>query len=85
MNEKSASGDDAAVQALRRRIDEIDVQVQSLISQRARCAQQIGAAKGLRTSVDYYRPEREAQVPGRRRAQPGPAARRADRAAVSGN
>ena len=62
MNEKSAPGDDAAVQALRRRIDEIDVQIQSLISQRARCAQQIGTAKGLRASVDYYRPEREAQV-----------------------
>jgi len=62
MNEKSASRDDDSLDALRQQIDEIDSQIQSLISQRARCAQAIGTAKGLTTAVEYYRPEREAQV-----------------------
>lgn len=48
---------------VRRRIDAIDAQIQSLIAERARFAQQVGKAKGpLRAAIDYYRPEREAQV-----------------------
>ena len=50
--------------ALRERINAIDEQLQSLISERARLAQQVGRSKageGART-VDFYRPEREAQV-----------------------
>ncbi len=49
--------------AVRLRIDAIDAQIQDLIQERARFAQQVGRAKGpLGAAVDYYRPEREAQV-----------------------
>lgn len=49
--------------AIRDRIDALDGQIQELISERARIAQQVGMTKaaGLKT-VDYYRPEREAQI-----------------------
>lgn len=48
---------------VRARIDEIDQRIQDLIQERARFAQQVGRAKGpLKAAVDYYRPEREAQV-----------------------
>ncbi len=48
---------------VRERIDSIDRSIQSLICERARWAQQVGLAKGpLAAAVDYYRPEREAQV-----------------------
>lgn len=50
------------LEALRGRIDEIDEQLQTLIAERARCAQQIGVVKGLTATADFYRPEREAQV-----------------------
>ena len=44
-------------------IDGIDRQIEALISERARWAQQVGRVKGkLAAAVDYYRPEREAQV-----------------------
>lgn len=47
----------------RQRIDAIDRDIQQLIAERARWAQQVGKAKGeLKAAVDYYRPEREAQV-----------------------
>lgn len=54
--------ENAALERLRRRIDDIDAQLQELISERARRAQEIGAVKGLGAAADYYRPEREAQV-----------------------
>lgn len=48
---------------LRARIDEIDRQIQSLITERAGFARQVGQAKGpLAAALDYYRPERESQV-----------------------
>ncbi|MDJ0911295.1 MAG: prephenate dehydratase [Woeseiaceae bacterium] len=48
---------------IRKRIDEIDERIQGLISERARFAQEVGLSKGDVTSaVDYYRPEREADV-----------------------
>jgi chorismate mutase/prephenate dehydratase len=48
---------------VRERIDGIDRQIQGLIAERARWAQQVGRAKGpLKAAVDYYRPERESQV-----------------------
>jgi chorismate mutase/prephenate dehydratase len=48
---------------VRTRIDSIDRQIQALIAERARFAHQVGKAKGkLAAAVDYYRPEREAQV-----------------------
>jgi len=49
--------------ALRDRIDNVDRAIQDLIAERARYAGQVGKAKGkLAAAVDYYRPEREAQV-----------------------
>ena len=56
----SAAPDLAQVRA---QIDGIDQQIQALIAERARWAHQVGKAKGkLAAAVDYYRPEREAQV-----------------------
>jgi chorismate mutase/prephenate dehydratase len=47
----------------RARIDGIDTQIQSLIAERAGWARRVGKAKGpLTAAIDYYRPEREAQV-----------------------
>jgi chorismate mutase/prephenate dehydratase len=47
----------------RERIDGIDRQIQELIAERAGWAQRVGKAKGpLKAAIDYYRPEREAQV-----------------------
>ena len=47
----------------RQRIDLIDRTIQQLIAERAGWAHQVGKAKGpLKAAVDYYRPEREAQV-----------------------
>ncbi|TKR33385.1 prephenate dehydratase [Luteimonas gilva] len=49
--------------AVRAQIDGLDQQIQQLIAERAQWAQQVGKAKGkLAAAVDYYRPEREAQV-----------------------
>jgi chorismate mutase/prephenate dehydratase len=48
---------------VRERIDGIDAQIQALIAERADWARQVGKAKGpLKAAIDYYRPEREAQV-----------------------
>jgi chorismate mutase/prephenate dehydratase len=48
---------------VRARIDGIDRTIQNLIAERAQWAQQVGKAKGpLKAAIDYYRPEREAQV-----------------------
>ena len=53
----------AALAEVRGRIDAVDVEIQRLINERARLAQLVGISKteGGRT-VDFYRPEREAQV-----------------------
>ena len=52
-----------ALAEVRARIDGIDHQIQSLIAERAGWARRVGKAKGpLKAAVDYYRPEREAQV-----------------------
>jgi chorismate mutase/prephenate dehydratase len=48
---------------VRERIDGLDAQIQALIAERANWARQVGQAKGpLKATIDYYRPEREAQV-----------------------
>ena len=48
---------------IRKRINDVDVRLQALINERATIAQQVGVAKGdLGSAVDYYRPEREAEV-----------------------
>lgn len=62
MNDQSASDGDAALGALRDRIDEIDAGIQALISERAAVARKVGEAKGFSRSAEYYRPEREAHV-----------------------
>src|SRR4051812_44484400 len=59
-----ASGASIDLTEIRGRIDGVDEQIQSLISERAKLAQLVGISKskdGL-TTVDFYRPEREAQV-----------------------
>ncbi len=48
---------------IRKHINEIDERIQALINERATFAQKVGAAKGdVESAVDYYRPEREAEV-----------------------
>lgn len=48
---------------IRERINDVDERIQALINERAKIAQEVGAAKGeLASAVDYYRPEREAEV-----------------------
>ena len=48
---------------IRKRIDEVDERIQALINERARFAQEVGVSKGeLVSAVEYYRPEREAEV-----------------------
>lgn len=50
---------------LRAQIDEIDRNIQTLINQRAACAQRVAEVKQAAAggeAVQYYRPEREAQV-----------------------
>ena len=53
----------AKLDEVRQQIDSLDAQIQDLISARARLAQAVRESKGeLEHAVDYYRPEREAQV-----------------------
>jgi len=62
---KAAKKDDAVpdLASIRERIDAVDRKIQELINERARYAQQVGISKGeLSSAVDYYRPEREAEV-----------------------
>jgi chorismate mutase / prephenate dehydratase len=48
---------------VRRRIDQVDERLHALISERARLAQLVGLSKHAKgRAVDFYRPEREAQV-----------------------
>jgi chorismate mutase / prephenate dehydratase len=52
-----------ALQAIRQQIDAVDVQIHELINARAKLAQQVGISKHKDGhTVDFYRPEREAQV-----------------------
>lgn len=51
--------------ALREQIDDIDRQIHSLLNRRAACAQEVADVKQAHSNgeaVQYYRPEREAQV-----------------------
>ncbi len=54
---------DPRLEQLRARIDELDEQIQALLTERASCAKQIAEVKqrGGR-EADFYRPEREAEV-----------------------
>jgi chorismate mutase/prephenate dehydratase len=60
--EKAAAGNDDAIAALRGKIDAVDEELQRLIAERAAYAKEIGLVKGLTHTVEFYRPEREAQV-----------------------
>jgi chorismate mutase/prephenate dehydratase len=52
-----------ALLAIRQQIDAVDVQIHELINARAKLAQQVGISKHKDGhTVDFYRPEREAQV-----------------------
>ena len=55
------NGDDVLA-GLRGRIDAVDERIQALIAERAGLAKEVGVLKGLTQTVEYYRPEREAQV-----------------------
>jgi chorismate mutase / prephenate dehydratase len=49
--------------SIRVQIDAIDARIHELLNERARCAQQVGVSKTASgKAVDFYRPEREAQV-----------------------
>lgn len=62
MSRPARPADDDSLEQLRGEIDRLDAELQKLISERARCAQQVGELKGLSSTVEFYRPEREAQV-----------------------
>ena len=63
MASKRDKGGKTDLAEIRGRINAIDEQLQALINERARFAQQVGIAKGeLGVAVGYYRPEREAEV-----------------------
>jgi chorismate mutase/prephenate dehydratase len=59
---KSSTGETPSLEQLRATIDGLDERIQALIAERARCAHEIGVVKGLTSTADFYRPEREAQV-----------------------
>jgi chorismate mutase/prephenate dehydratase len=65
---------DEALQRVRDRINAIDLELLQLISERARCAQDVAKIKDAHgEAVSYYRPEREAEILRRIKAQnPGP-------------
>jgi chorismate mutase-like protein len=51
------------LESIRERIDAVDAELHALINERARLAQQVGISKhAAGHTVDFYRPEREAQV-----------------------
>jgi chorismate mutase/prephenate dehydratase len=61
LSEKRKDTDDLA--AVRKDIDRLDEKIQDLISERARLAFRVRKSKrGSKQAIDYYRPEREAQV-----------------------
>jgi chorismate mutase / prephenate dehydratase len=58
------------LEAVRARIDAVDEKIHSFINERARLARQVGISKAAGgRAVDFYRPEREAQVLRRARAR----------------
>jgi chorismate mutase/prephenate dehydratase len=50
------------LRALRERIDALDEKIQQLISERARCAQEIAGTKAQSGARNFYRPKREVEV-----------------------
>ena len=62
MSKQPKTAEQPTLEQLRDQIDQIDRQIQALISDRARCARTVGEIKGLTSKAEFYRPEREAQV-----------------------
>jgi chorismate mutase/prephenate dehydratase len=58
---ENAAGNDPLGE-LRGKIGSVDERIQRLIAERARYAKEIGVIKGLTSTVEFFRPEREAQV-----------------------
>ncbi len=55
--------DRPAIESIRKQIDSVDQQLHALINQRAELARQVGVSKHKEGRlVDFYRPEREAEV-----------------------
>jgi len=62
-NQELGNSKQVTLDEVRQEIDALDAKIQALISARARLASAVRVSKGqLENSVDYYRPEREAQV-----------------------
>jgi chorismate mutase/prephenate dehydratase len=60
---KPAGSPPPALEEIRNRIDAVDAEIHALINERARLAQAVGISKHADGhTVDFYRPEREAQV-----------------------
>jgi chorismate mutase/prephenate dehydratase len=60
---KPAASPPPALEEIRNRIDAVDAEIHALINERARLAQAVGISKHADGhTVDFYRPEREAQV-----------------------
>ena len=60
---RSALPDASKLEGVRARIDAVDEQIHRLINERAKLAQAVGISKSSDGhTVDFYRPEREAQV-----------------------
>jgi len=60
---KAGKANEPTLSDVRLKIDALDAQIQALISDRARLAWAVRESKGqLDSAVEYYRPEREAQV-----------------------
>lgn len=53
---------DDELQRLRKKIDDLDVKIQELVSERAQCALDIGKIKSASNNTVVYRPEREASI-----------------------
>lgn len=65
--------DDKNLQPIRERIDAIDADLLCLISERAECARRVAEIKAAGGAVQFYRPEREAQILRRiQESNPGP-------------
>jgi chorismate mutase / prephenate dehydratase len=68
MSKKDQNPAMPGLEEMRQKIDAVDAQIQALISERARYAKQVGVVKNgsaegaAAKTVNYYRPEREAQV-----------------------
>ncbi len=60
---KAAAAAKEPVESIRKRIDAVDRELHELINQRAELARQVGISKHAQGKlVDFYRPEREAEV-----------------------